>query len=270
MKQFYRFVGSKGFILPMVGWPFLWIVWLFVDGGGFGGDTDAVEEVPAEEVGEGTGAGDSGEVAGEFDFSQFMVSEEEFQSATGGGGEEDAEPVIEVSNLHETLTDETGKYAIMYFVWVLSLSPLKVLFRRNKLVSALNRHRRTVGLAAFFYASLHLGVYLTNGLATVVDELTAFILYILAGWIGYLGMLILAVTSNNWSQRKLGGRKWKKLHRVAYLLIPVLFYHQAFTGKYDWGTVREALFWFSPLILLQPLRVYVDWKKKADKKASAP
>lgn len=266
MKQVYRFVGSKGFILPLVSWPFFWILWLFWDGGGFAELAKKEVDAPAEEAVVLSGGEEGADDEEGFDFSQFTVTEEEFQGATGG---EDAVPVIQMANLHETLTDETGKYAIMYFVWVLSLSPLKVLFRRNKLVSALNRHRRTVGLAAFFYASLHLGVYLTNGLKTVVGDLSAWILYILAGWAGFLGMLALAATSNNWSQRKLGGRKWKKLHRIAYLLIPVLFYHQAFTGKSDWETIREALFWFSPLILLQPMRIYVEWQKRADKKAKA-
>lgn len=274
MKQVYRFVGSKGFILPLVSWPFFWITWLFLDAGGFQAGRQAKEpEAPAEKVSAVEKETDDGDG---FDFSQFIVSDEAFNTATGGGeGKEDVEielPSEAALNLHETLTDETGKYAILYFVWVTALTPLKVLFRRSKFVSALNRHRRTIGLASFFYACLHFGVYLTNGLTTVANDLTAWIPYILAGWAGFLILMVLAVTSNNWSLRKLGGKKWKLLHRLAYLLVPVLFYHQAFTGKGGPErpeTIREALLWFSPLILLQPLRIYVEWKRRTEKQGKA-
>ena len=120
-----------------------------------------------------------------------------------------------------SIIDDTGNIAVAFFLCVLCLTPLKVLFRRNKLVSALNRHRRTVGLACFFYASLHLGIYLTNGLQTLFDEITRF--YIAAGLSAFVILLVLALTSNNRAQRKLGGRKWKKLHRI----VSVIFIYTA-------------------------------------------
>ncbi len=266
MRAFYRFVGSRWFILPLVSLPFFYILWLFWDGGGFAA-VQSQEPKPAEESQVIEQEDESTDE--EFDFSQFTVSEEEFQAATGEveEGSEETVEVVEVVNLHEVLTDETGKYAILYFVWVLSLSPLKSLFRRNKFVSALNRHRRTVGLACFFYACLHFGVYLTNGWKTLVSDISR--LYIIAGLIAFAVLFVLAVTSNNWSLRKLGGRKWKRLHRVSYLLIPLLFYHQAFAGKYSWETLRETLFWFSPLIVLQPLRIYQQLKLRKEKAAKA-
>ena len=270
MRAAYQFIGSRWFILPLVSLPFFYILWLFWDGGGF----DAVQTKEKELVEEGQALDRESELVEEeeeeeFDLSLFTVSEEEFQAATGEieKGSEEAVEVIEVVNLHEVLTDETGKYAILYFVWVLSLSPLKSLFRRSKMVSALNRHRRTIGLACFFYATLHFGVYLTNGWKTLMGDISR--LYIIAGLIAYTALFVLSVTSNNWSQRKLGGRKWKRLHRISYLLIPVLFYHQAFAGKYSWESLRETLFWFSPLIILQPLRIYQQWKLKREKAAKA-
>jgi sulfoxide reductase heme-binding subunit YedZ len=271
MRAVYRFIGSRWFILPLVSLPFFYILWLFWDGGGLVAvQTKEKEPVEGSQVIEETS--ESVEEEEEFDLSLFTVSEEEFQAATGEveEGSEEAVEALEVVNLHEVLTDETGKYAILYFVWVLSLTPLKSLFRRSKFVSALNRHRRTIGLACFFYATLHLGVYLTNGWKTLVSDISR--LYIIAGLIAYAVLFVLSVTSNNWSQRKLGGRKWKRLHRVSYLVIPVLFYHQAFAGKYSWESLRETLFWFSPLIILQPLRIYQQWKlnkEKAAKKAHA-
>ena len=168
-------------------------------------------------------------------------------------------------NLHERLTDDTGNIAITLFILVLCLTPLKVLFRRNKLISSLNRHRRTVGLACFFYACLHLSIYLTNGLDTLLDELAR--LYIAAGLSAFAILLAMAVTSNNWTQRKMGGRKWKKLHRIVYIAIPILIYHRAWAGKVSEETIRETLIWFSPLLILQPLRIVRQMQDRQQKAA---
>ncbi len=246
-------------------WPFFYILWVFVNGGGFDSLTSESNQDQVSEQVEVQDSESNAEDSPEddFDLSLFTVSEEDFEAATSG--EEDGEEQVVVVNLHEVVTDETGKYAVLYFVFVLSLSPLKVIFRRNKFISALNRHRRTIGVASFFYACLHFGIYLVNGLQTLVSDLSR--LYIIAGLAGFLILLILSVTSNNWSQRKLGGRKWKRLHRITYLLVPILFYHQAFAGKADAETIREALFWFSPVIILQPIRIYLDMKKRREKQA---
>ena len=263
MKAFYKFIGSKWFSYPLISWPFFYILWIFIQGGGFDSlvsssrENESGEAVVEEVVEEDTQ--DASE--DEFDLSIFTVSEEDFQAVTSG----DEKEFKDVSSgfLHEKVTDETGKYAILYFVLVLSLSPLKVIFRRNKLISALNRHRRSIGVASFFYAFLHFSIYLVNGLKTLATDITR--LYIIAGLVGFSILLVLAATSNNWTQRKLGGRKWKRLHRIVYLAIPLLFYHQAFTGKADVETIREALYWFSPIILLQPVRIYLTFKRKRDK-----
>ena len=263
MKAFYKFIGSKWFSFPLISWPFFYILWIFIQGGGFDSLVSSAKESKADEtIEEEVVVEDTQDATEEeFDLSIFTVSEEEFQAVTSGDEEEFKE--VSVGFLHEVVTDETGKYAILYFVLVLSLSPLKVIFRRNKLVSALNRHRRSIGNASFFYASLHFSIYLVNGLKTLVSDITR--LYIIAGLVGFFTLLVLAATSNNWTQRKLGGRKWKRLHRIVYLLIPILFYHQAFAGKADVETIREALFWFSPIIILQPIRIYLSFKRKREK-----
>ena len=260
MKAFYKFIGSRWFSLPVVGLPFVYILYLFVQGGGLNtlssGKETSEPQKPVEK--QSTDGDENSSSEDDFDLSLFTVSEEEFKAVTVGD-ESQAEEVV-VVNLHEVITDETGKFAILYLVFVLCLSPLKVMFRRNKFISALNRHRRMIGVASFYYACLHFGIYLVNGLKTIAEDI--YILYIQAGLLGFSVLLILAVTSNNWSQRKLGGRKWKRLHRIVYLLIPVLFYHQAFAGKVSKETILEALVWFSPLLLLQPIRIYLTVKNR--------
>jgi sulfoxide reductase heme-binding subunit YedZ len=248
MKGFYRFIGSRRFILPLIIGPFVYLAWIFYS-------TQPIEPENMPEVAEAT-------EAEEFDINLFTVTDEEFNQATGEGKEE-AQPES-VVNIHERLTDETGNIAITYFIWVLCLTPLKVLLRRNKFVSALNRHRRTIGLACFFYAMLHLTIYLTNGLQTLLNEISR--LYIAAGLSAFAILLVMALTSNNWAQRRIGGRKWKKLHRIVYIAIPILIYHRAFAGKVSVETIRETFVWFSPMLILQVLRI---WKQIRKQKAKA-
>ena len=267
MKSFYRFLGSKYFILPVVLTPFAYLVWVFVSNSNQieVSDTEAsVDTTIAENVVSDPTESTVDDLG--FDPSLFVVSEEEHQAATQQV-EENAVPEPVVTHLHEKLTDETGDIAVAFFILVLCLTPLKVVFRRSKFVSALNRHRRIVGLACFFYATLHLSIYLTNGLQTLLDELTRF--YIAAGLSAFAILLVLAATSSNFAQRSMGGRKWKKLHRIIYLAIPMILYHKGWAGKADWNSIREAFVWFSPLFLVQIVRISKQIKKRSVPK-SAP
>ena len=110
----------------------------------------------------------------ESDSFSFTVSDDQFDAATETlslqeGGDQDAviarkmakssNQVKAGANVNERFLHETGNVAIAYFLIVLCFTPLKRIFSRAKLVSALNRHRRLVGLTAFFYAILHLILY---------------------------------------------------------------------------------------------------------------
>ena len=74
-------------------------------------------------------------------------------------------------------------------------------------------------------------------------------------WLGLAGLsilVILAATSNNFSIRKLGGKNWKRLHRLAYTAAALLIYHQAIAGKGHWYIARWLLL---SLLALQTARV---------------
>jgi sulfoxide reductase heme-binding subunit YedZ len=74
--------------------------------------------------------------------------------------------------------------------------------------------------------------------------------------------VLLALTSNNWAVRKLGGKRWKLLHRLAYLAAIVLIYHQSIAGKGHWYVARWLLFL---LAALEGARlVKKTWFKKAE------
>jgi methionine sulfoxide reductase heme-binding subunit len=198
----------------------------------------------------------------------FTVSDEQFDSATETlslqeGGDQDAfiarkmtESANQVkagANVNERFLHETGNVTIAYFLIVLCFTPLKRIFSRAKLVSALNRHRRLVGLTAFFYAVLHLILYFDDGLNRLFDEWYLF--YIQCGLASFVTLSVLAMTSNGRAIRKLGGKRWKKLHRILYLAIPALLYHKGWAGKASPDQVREALVWFAPMLLLQAVRL---------------
>jgi sulfoxide reductase heme-binding subunit YedZ len=156
------------------------------------------------------------------------------------------------ANPLEKLLHQSGEIAIWILAAVLALSPLRVLFPRSRVVGALNRHRRAVGVSACVYGLLHFGFHVLyegglDGLARSLSK--PFI------WFGAAGLFILlalALTSNSWSIRALGGKNWKLLHRLAYIAAALLIYHQSIAGKGHWHIARWLLF---PLAILQIARV---------------
>jgi ferredoxin-NADP reductase/DMSO/TMAO reductase YedYZ heme-binding membrane subunit len=150
------------------------------------------------------------------------------------------------------LFHRSGEIAVWTLGAVLCLSPLRTLFPRSKIVNALNRHRRQVGVTAFIYALLHVNLnFIYEGgiqsyFASILEP------FFLAGTFGFLFLLLLSATSNDWSVRKLGFALWKWIHRLAYLAALVLFYHQGTAGRGNWGI---ALALFIPVASLEALRI---------------
>jgi sulfoxide reductase heme-binding subunit YedZ len=145
------------------------------------------------------------------------------------------------ANPVEKLLHQSGEIAIWTLGAVLTLSPLRVLFPGPRIINALNRHRRIIGVSACIYGLMHFGFHLLyEGDAQAIARSFSkpFI------WVGLAGLSILVVltlTSNNFSIRKLGGRNWKRLHRLAYLAAALLIYHQAIAGKGHWQIARWLL-----------------------------
>jgi sulfoxide reductase heme-binding subunit YedZ len=109
-----------------------------------------------------------------------------------------------------------------------------------------------VGVSACVYGLLHFvcHVLYEGGLDGLERSLSKPFI-----WFGVAGLSILVVlglTSNNWSIRSLGGRNWKLLHRLAYIAVALLIYHQSIAGKGHWHIARWLLF---PLAILQIARI---------------
>lgn len=110
----------------------------------------------------------------------------------------------------------TGTWALVGLCVTLAITPLRRLTHQNWLI----RFRRMFGLFAFFYGCLHLTTYIW------LDEQFDFagILpdvykrrFITAGFTAFVLMVPLAVTSTSGMIRRLGGKRWQKLHRLIYL-----------------------------------------------------
>ncbi len=145
------------------------------------------------------------------------------------------------ANPIERLLHVSGEIAIWTLGAVLSLTPLRVLFPRSAIVNALNRHRRYVGVSACIYALIHFSCHVLYQ-GDWDDLLQSFTKPFI--WFGLAGLsilVLLASTSNNWAVRKLGGKRWKLLHRLAYLAAIILIYHQSIAGKGHWYVARWLL-----------------------------
>ena len=110
------------------------------------------------------------------------------------------------------LERELGITALQLVTLGLAISP----FRKHLKINLL-KHRRAIGVSAFFLVLAHLLVWLFLDLQSL-ERIWADILkrpYITIGMLGFALMLPLGITSNNWSVRKLGPT-WRKLHKLTY------------------------------------------------------
>jgi len=120
------------------------------------------------------------------------------------------------------MTHITGEWAIRFLVISLSCTPLAILFGWRQILTI----KKSTGLWAFGYATLHLGVFIAEEgwLATFTE------FNFVMGLISLLIMVPLAITSNEWSMRWLR-KNWKNLHRVAYSAGIFALLHVAFLGE---------------------------------------
>lgn len=116
----------------------------------------------------------------------------------------------------ETLQHETGRPALQILLATLTVTPLRRLTGWNGII----RLRRMLGLWAFFYGVAHFTIYLAFdrlfSLAGVAEDVVQR-RFVLAGMVALLAMLPLAITSTSGWIRRLGGKRWRLLHRLVYL-----------------------------------------------------
>lgn len=135
----------------------------------------------------------------------------------------------------KALVEYLGEVAILLLLFVLSLTPL----RKIKVLSGVNRFRRMLGLFVFFYALLHLSAYalLLVDWQNFVEDLYSR-LYVTAGFVAFVILLLLALTSPRVMVRRLG-RRWKPLHRMVYLAVFVALIHVFWQVRSDYTEVAS-------------------------------
>src|SRR5690349_8918188 len=120
------------------------------------------------------------------------------------------------ANPIEAITHGTGDWTLTLLLVTLSITPLRKLTRQYWLIGL----RRMLGLFAFFYGTLHLMTYVWLDKFFDVHEMLADIAkrrFITAGMTGWALMAPLALTSTTGWIRRMGGKRWQKLHRLIYL-----------------------------------------------------
>lgn len=157
----------------------------------------------------------------------------------------------------EYITHVTGEWALRFLLLGLALSPLRWMV--NSLVPI--RFRRMIGLFAFFYVMLHFTTYLVLDqqldLAVIFEDLFKRT-YIIAGFVGFVALIPLALTSTKAMMRRLG-KRWKSLHRLTYVASIAAVLHYIWLVK---GIQIEPLVYAAVLAILLGTRVWRRYRSK--------
>ena len=127
------------------------------------------------------------------------------------------------------LEHKYGELGLVFLLITLSISPLLRFAKIN-----LMKFRRCVGLVAFFYVISHICVYFFLDIGLSMDLLLSDLqkrYYIIAGFFAFITLIPLALTSNNFSVRKLNIRIWNKIHSFVYVAIILSIFHFILMSK---------------------------------------
>lgn len=152
------------------------------------------------------------------------------------------------------LEHRSGDWALRFLLGTLAITPLRRLTHQAWLL----RYRRMLGLFAFFYASVHLAIYLGIDLGGYWSQIFADIAkkpFITVGFLAWLLMIPLAATSTHAMQRRLG-RNWQRLHRLVYIAALLGVLHFLWQVKYGRTiAVREPVIYLAVFVALIAARV---------------
>ncbi|MBH3463078.1 MULTISPECIES: protein-methionine-sulfoxide reductase heme-binding subunit MsrQ [Pseudomonas] len=154
------------------------------------------------------------------------------------------------------LVDRLGLGALVFLLVTLGMSPLQRLTGWGGWIVA----RRQLGLWCFAYIVLHMTAYMVFILGLDWGQLGVELRkrpYIIVGVIAFLGLLALAVTSNRYSQRRLGAR-WKKLHKLVYVILGLGLLHFLWIVRSD---LQEWAVYAGVGALLMVMRVPPVWRR---------
>jgi sulfoxide reductase heme-binding subunit YedZ len=125
------------------------------------------------------------------------------------------------------LIHRTGYWALVFLLTSLAVTPLARIGRFSGLIDV----RRMIGVGAFVYAATHISLFIADQMFDLWKVVTEIVLrlYLTIGFIALSGLIALAVTSTDAMVRRLGSRRWQRLHQVVYgiaLLALIHFFQQ--------------------------------------------
>lgn len=156
------------------------------------------------------------------------------------------------ANPIEFIERHFGKWTLIFLCLTLSMTPLRKITHINQWIL----YRRMLGLFTFFYASIHLLCYIGLDYQFAWVDIKNDISkhrYVLVGFLGWLLLLPLAITSSDNMIRKLKSN-WKRLHRLIYLIAILGVLHFVWLVKKD---VTEPLIYAAIILVLFLLRLNI-------------
>jgi len=151
----------------------------------------------------------------------------------------------------------TGMSALVFLMLTMLVTPLRKISGLNWIIS----FRRTLGLFAFFYACAHFLIFFSLdrsfSLSSTLSEMVKR-KYLIVGSTALLVMVPLAVSSTNAMIKRLGGKRWRALHRLAYVAAIAGVTHYYMQVKAD---VRQPLVFAAVLAVLLGYRLMVYWRR---------
>jgi len=165
-------------------------------------------------------------------------------------------------NPAETLQLESGEWALKFLIITLAVTPVRRLTGWNRVI----QFRRMLGLFAFFYACLHFLTYIVLDKYFAFGEMMADVLkrpFITAGFVAFVAMVPLAITSTKGWIRRLG-RRWQVLHRLIYVSGAAAAVHFVWKVKV---VIGEPIYYALAIALLLGFRVV--WQLKSAKSVRA-
>lgn len=165
----------------------------------------------------------------------------------------------------ETLNRFTGDWTLRFLLITLAVTPLRQISGWQYLL----RFRRMLGLFAFFYVCLHFLSWLWIDKLFDVDEIVKDVFkrpFITVGFTCFVLLIPLAITSTQGMVRRLGGRRWRSLHRLVYAIGIGGVVHFWWLVKSD---IREPLIYATILTFLLGYRVWT-YRRRLPARAASP
>lgn len=171
------------------------------------------------------------------------------------------------ANPIEFITRSSGDWTLYFLCIALAVTPLRRLSGWNWLIKL----RRMLGLFAFFYASLHFTTFLWFDHFFDLGEMFKDVVkrpFITVGFIAFVLLLPLALTSSNGMIRRLGGKRWQWLHRSVYAvaLLGILHFWWMRAGKHNF---EKPILFGAIVAALLLVRVYFAWRSRSAVKSPA-